>query len=92
MLYYKYKTLDEILKNTSLVNDFWIFDYFILIVLIFIVLFFILYLLPIKQIYSKILFDKAGYRKRKKLLNQIMSQKAIEDEIAEEIKNYNLKA
>lgn len=92
MIYFKHKSFEEIYNNLDKIVNFSILEFIILWIVIFLVVISIFYISPSNQIIFKIRKNKKDARKRKKLLNQIMAQKELENEIEEEIKNLNQKS
>lgn len=92
MLYFKAKSFEEIYNNSNYIINFWIMEIIIFIIMIIFIFSLVFYMIPIEEIIWKIRKNSLEWRKKRKILNQIMAQKEIESEIEEEIKNYNLKS
>lgn len=84
-------SFDEIIKNTKLISELWIFELMIFITIIVLLFLSVFYIIPLLQIKNKISTIKKESKNRKKILNQIITQKQIEEEIEEEIKKLDLK-
>jgi uncharacterized membrane protein len=84
-------SFNEIIKNIKLVSNFWIIELLILFISIVLIFLLVFYIIPIKHIKNKLDKNLSETKNRKKLLNQIITQKEIESEIEEEIKKLNLK-
>ncbi len=84
-------SFDEIIKNTKLISTFGTVEYIITIVSIIVIILLVFYIIPIKHIKNKLFINTLENKNKKKLLNQILTQKEIEWEIEEEIKKLNLK-
>jgi len=84
-------SFDEIVTNIRLVSNFWIIEFIILFASIVLIFLLVFYIIPIKYINNKLAKHLYETKNRKKLLNQIITQKEIEWEIEEEIKKLNLK-
>ncbi|MFA5917060.1 MAG: hypothetical protein WC850_02360 [Candidatus Gracilibacteria bacterium] len=84
-------SFNEIIKNIKLVSNFGIIELLILFISIVLIFLLVFYIIPIKHIKNKLDKNLSETKNRKKLLNQIITQKEIESEIEEEIKKLNLK-
>jgi uncharacterized membrane protein len=84
-------SFDEIVKNVKLVSNFWTLEFIILSVSIILIFILVFYIIPLKHIKNRLNKSQSEAKNRKKILNQIITQKEIEWEIEEEIKKLNLK-
>jgi predicted Holliday junction resolvase-like endonuclease len=84
-------SFNEIVKNIKLVSNFWIIELIILFISIVLIFLLVFYIIPIKHIRNMLNKSLSETKNKKKLLNQIITQKEIEWEIEEEIKKLNLK-
>lgn len=82
---------NEIISNTKLISELWLFEILFLITIILLLSLSVFYFIPLIQIKIKLGKAKKDASNRKRLLNQIITQKEIEEEVEEEIKKLNLK-
>lgn len=79
-------TFSDIIHHFKTFSDFVILDYiFFLWGLLWIILF-VLYIFPIMSFFREALGEQKTSRKKRQMLDQIMTQKEIEEEIEREIK------
>ena len=84
-------SFDEIIKNTMLISEIWIFELVIFSTLIVIMFLSVFYIIPLIQIKNKLNSLEKWAKNRKRVLSKIITQKQIETEIEEEIKKLDLK-
>lgn len=84
-------SFDEIIKNTRLISEIWIYELVIFTTVIVIMFLSVFYIIPLLQIKKKLKALEKWAKNRKRVLNKIITQKQIETEIEEEIKKLDIK-
>lgn len=82
---YNYKNNTEIIEHILSIADFWVFEFWLLLGLILFVFIGVYFLFPLLFIIKKYFERQKQNIKRKLMLQQIATQRDIEDEIEAEI-------
>lgn len=92
MIYFTPKSFEEISNSLNPIINFTILEFVILFSTLFFIFILVFSILPFNQIILRLRNNKKEARKRKKLLNQIMAQKEIENEVEEEMSKREFKS